>query len=449
MKKLISITSTAVLLSSLVGCGSDNNDNTTPPPSTPPSSTVTTITVVDGYIKDGLLTDANGQVGTYTSNGKYTLATSPKYPLFFTGGKYLDTNRSFDINMTSQSGLIISPITTFLETNTSLQTKLAVALSLSDSMESFAVDYIDTNSTDLAKLSQVLYLILKDTNLTKEFKISMTTAPANIDSIYTLVEEDINATMGSYALNYRNFLTKIRDINSTVSIVDYETHISSEKIDLDLDFNFTPTHNGTTYGSVVSPFTGKVWLDRNLGASQVCTALADTNCYGDYYQWGRQHDGHQELNATSVVALATDLNTTGNPNIIFSINTNQDWVDVDTTDIDDNGSVRALNWSKTDGSSICPVGYRVPTQTEIELETTLASIPVIGMTSAFDNFLKLPSAGHRIPFSTQITSTAGSGWIWVVTTPDSNESNALYYGSTGNIQSYRRSTGLTVRCIKD
>jgi len=53
------------------------------------------------------------------------------------------------------------------------------------------------------------------------------------------------------------------------------------------------THNGVKYDTVTSPYTGRVWLDRNLGASQVCTSATDTACYGDYYQWGRGHDGHQ------------------------------------------------------------------------------------------------------------------------------------------------------------
>ena len=38
---------------------------------------------------------------------------------------------------------------------------------------------------------------------------------------------------------------------------------------------------------------GRVWMDRNLGASQVATSSTDTNSYGDLYQWGRGADGHQ------------------------------------------------------------------------------------------------------------------------------------------------------------
>jgi hypothetical protein len=45
--------------------------------------------------------------------------------------------------------------------------------------------------------------------------------------------------------------------------------------------------NGLTYALVTSPDTGKVWLDRNLGARQVCTSSTDAACFGDLYQWGQ------------------------------------------------------------------------------------------------------------------------------------------------------------------
>ena len=39
--------------------------------------------------------------------------------------------------------------------------------------------------------------------------------------------------------------------------------------------------------------TGKVWMDRNLGATQAATFGSDPASYGDLYQWGRNSDGHQ------------------------------------------------------------------------------------------------------------------------------------------------------------
>jgi hypothetical protein len=50
-----------------------------------------------------------------------------------------------------------------------------------------------------------------------------------------------------------------------------------------------------TYQVDLSEKTGRVWLDRNLGASEACKTLTDLNCYGDYYQWGRGKDGHQAM----------------------------------------------------------------------------------------------------------------------------------------------------------
>jgi hypothetical protein len=51
--------------------------------------------------------------------------------------------------------------------------------------------------------------------------------------------------------------------------------------------------DGLEYKLVLSPDTGRVWLDRNLGARQVCTSSTDAACYGDLYQWGRAKDGHE------------------------------------------------------------------------------------------------------------------------------------------------------------
>ena len=48
----------------------------------------------------------------------------------------------------------------------------------------------------------------------------------------------------------------------------------------------TITFKNFEYKVIISPITGKKWLDRNLGATQACTSSTDKACYGDYYQWG-------------------------------------------------------------------------------------------------------------------------------------------------------------------
>ena len=200
----------------------------------------------------------------------------------------------------------------------------------------------------------------------------------------------------------------------------------------------TITHNNTTYGTVTSPYTGKVWLDRNLGASQVCTAFDDTACFGDYYQWGRNYDGHQSPTSSITTTQASDVNNAGSSFIIY---------DGDWTSVDETGATRAANWSKTDGSSVCPVGYRVPTLTELKEETL--DNGVTNSATAFSNFLKLPSAGWR--YDTEIFRMGSLGAILTALNTYS-EPTVMFFGVDYAmwVGVYTGFTpGRSVRCIRD
>jgi hypothetical protein len=66
---------------------------------------------------------------------------------------------------------------------------------------------------------------------------------------------------------------------------------------LQLSASLVPTWTGYPFpeeGTVISPATGRVWMDRNLGADQVATGPSDAASIGDYYQWGRLADGHED-----------------------------------------------------------------------------------------------------------------------------------------------------------
>ena len=81
------------------------------------------------------------------------------------------------------------------------------------------------------------------------------------------------------------------------------------------------TYNGkeVIYGIIISPVTGKKWLDRNLGALQAATAYNDYKAYGDLFQWGRPADGHQLITwssstaGTAVNGTTTTLANSDNP----------------------------------------------------------------------------------------------------------------------------------------
>jgi len=198
------------------------------------------------------------------------------------------------------------------------------------------------------------------------------------------------------------------------------------------------SHNGTTYGEVTSPYTGRVWLDRNLGANRVCTSLDDTQCYGDYYQWGRNHDGHQEQNSSITTTLMTVLE---HGDFVISSTIPFDWTSLDST-----GVIRRANWIKSDGSSVCPTGFRIPTEIELKVETL--DNGVSDNNTAFSNFLKLPSAGYR-NYGTAIIHSAGlNGSLW---TSDVNGLGAgfLHFSIAGaNLLSSKRADGLSLRCIQ-
>jgi hypothetical protein len=71
--------------------------------------------------------------------------------------------------------------------------------------------------------------------------------------------------------------------------------------------------NGVSYNMITSPNTGRIWLDRNLGATKVADSkdAADTDAYGDLYQWGRRKDGHEDRENTSIDSsnLASSITT--------------------------------------------------------------------------------------------------------------------------------------------
>jgi len=206
----------------------------------------------------------------------------------------------------------------------------------------------------------------------------------------------------------------------------------------------TITHNGTTYGTVTSPYTGKVWLDRNLGAAQVCTSFNDTACYGDYYQWGRNFDGHQDSGSTTTSVLATNVNNVGHGDFIA---TAVEWASVDS-----NGTIRSVNWSKIDGTSVCPIGFRVPTSIELRAELLYGSMRIKNRDDAFNMFLHLPSSGFRNNYNGVMRNIDTQGGIWSSSFYERKGSGVYAYYDVSSAEEhavYGTVMGYPVRCIRD
>jgi len=204
--------------------------------------------------------------------------------------------------------------------------------------------------------------------------------------------------------------------------------------------NYDINHNGFSYESITSPHTKRVWLDKNLGASRVCTTLYDIFCFGDYYQWGRDTDGHEKETSSLTSTQATDIYDVGELFIISKEIYSYDWAQ----EFDANGTLRELKWSKTDGSSVCPKDYRVPTAKELSDEITNIDQP----TQQFTNFLNIPYSGYR-SFSDGIIASYGFyGSVWS-SSANGFTSKHLYFDMTIDVKDSTRAYGHSIRCIKD
>ncbi|MBE8190065.1 MAG: hypothetical protein HAW58_04275 [Candidatus Thioglobus sp.] len=182
-----------------------------------------------------------------------------------------------------------------------------------------------------------------------------------------------------------------------------------------------------------------VWMDRNLGASQVATASDDADAYGDLYQWGRPADGHQlRTNTVTTATLAVDISP-GHADFITINTAPNDWT---SSGVDNNGALRAAIWSRIDGSSICPTGFRVPSITELNNERD--SWTPQTQVGAFASSLKWTSAAFRN--NTGARPTAASGYYWSYST-DNNNSRVL--ALDGSFNSIARVNGFSVRCIQN
>lgn len=196
--------------------------------------------------------------------------------------------------------------------------------------------------------------------------------------------------------------------------------------------------------NVTNPTTGEIWMDRNLGASQVATSSTDANAYGDLYQWGRAADGHESrtsattsTNATATSAVPND----GNAWDGFFITEGSypyDWL----TPQDDN------LWQGVSGTNNpCPSGYRLPTEAEWEAERTSWSSN--NAAGAFASPLKLPVAGYRSRSSGSLGSVGSDGSYWS-STVDGTYSRSLNFSSSyAGMSSDDRAYGTSVRCLKD
>jgi uncharacterized protein (TIGR02145 family) len=186
-----------------------------------------------------------------------------------------------------------------------------------------------------------------------------------------------------------------------------------------------------------SPCTGRIWMDRNLGASIRATSSTDQDAYGDLYQWGRAADGHQCRNSSYINTLSS-----------------MDQVDHDHFIIID---LYPYNWRSPNNIKLwqginginnpCPTGFRLPTEAEFEAEIECwTSVDAEG---AFDSTLKLPLAGFRSGSFGLVEGVGQLGRYWTSTIRGGTSRRLAFGKSSAGMLNSGRAGGSSVRCIKE
>ena len=193
--------------------------------------------------------------------------------------------------------------------------------------------------------------------------------------------------------------------------------------------------NLVTYGTVLS--NGKCWMDRNLGASQVATAYNDSNAYGDLFQWGRLDDQHQTRTSGTTTNLSVS-DVPGHANFIRGMGSPYDWRSPQNDNL----------WQGVSGNNNpCPVGWRLPT--DVELDAERASWSSQNYNGAFASPLKLTAGGVRSYFNASLFGVGSYGIYWS-STVDGAYARYLFFGSgDAFVSNYVRAYGFSVRCLKD
>jgi hypothetical protein len=197
----------------------------------------------------------------------------------------------------------------------------------------------------------------------------------------------------------------------------------------------------------VSGLDGRTWLNNNLGANYANTAIpinggfnptqqatgtSDANAHGSLFQWGRYSDGHEFRNSvTTTGPIATPWISTN-----FMVNSPSPW---------DWRTPQDVNlWQGASGTNNpCPIGFRIPTLTE--LTNQRSSWSTTNSAGAHASPLKLTLTGERRNGTIGSTNAYGSFWSSSVS---STKSSILYLSSmTANLADQFRYDACVVRCI--
>jgi hypothetical protein len=168
---------------------------------------------------------------------------------------------------------------------------------------------------------------------------------------------------------------------------------------------------------------------------------------GDYYQWGRKADGHENSASNTTTVLSTDENPEPDVFIITENNTTANpslnWIDHSIANL----------WQKagnTQQNGVCPAGWKVPSVSDFEIIKDQNATA----TYAFEQ-INLHCSSYRDDEDGLIDHSRTFGFYWT-STVKSDENNTQSFrmmksdtSDSVSFSDYGRANGFQVRCIKD
>ena len=301
-----------------------------------------------------------------------------------------------------------------------------------------------TTITSATTLDQTHNVVLCNTG---SYTVTLPAAASNTGKVYYIKNIDNDGDNinidgnGSETINGATTYV-LHSYNDGIRIVSDGTgwHVIEESLSPVYEASFTAINcdaSTFTWNDVTNATTGKTWMDRNLGATQVATGSTDADSYGDLYQWGRLKDGHQCRTSSTTSTNSSD-NVPGHGDFITEGSSPYDWRDPQNTNL----------WQGTRGiNNPCPGGYRLPTEAELDAERT--SWGSNNSAGAIGSVLKLPMAGSRDNSLGSLDYVGARGVYWSSTVSGTYASFLFFLSSTAYMVNNNRAFGLSVRCLKD
>jgi len=346
---------------------------------------------------------------------------------------------SADFNVATDGTLVVANGATIDYEMQSVYNITAVATNVVGNSEIATIDIFVNNVNETPTISSLSVFSLYE----KEVKIETVIAndPDGDALTYSIIggtdsnKFDLNSSTGELIFNiitdYDNPLDADLDNNYSV---DISVSDGSFQVNQSITVSVTAIMlNNLRYRTVTSPTTGRIWLDRNLGASQVCATYDDTLCYGDYFQWGRKMNGHEKSDSTLVVDSLIDNDNITNSTYIYPSSSPYDWRTTQNDNLWD--GVNAVN-------NPCPSTFRVPTFQELRDEMKALNWDRF---DGFGSYLKIPAAGWR---SNALYEQGDTSYLWSSSVSQTLGLNIKLNTTYCDASDYR-STAMPVRCIKE